>query len=233
MNKLAILVIAIVALAGCGRETGEIESKAPQAQPEAKVLTVAWHKILDEDGSVCDLSVDTEAVVKQACDELRRVLAPDGVDVVVKTLSPAKEDGADCLCNRVLIQGRYVDEWLGAEVTKASCSGCPNQAGCTEGTAPTVTCAGKTHMTYRGKTYEIIPSNFIVMAGMIAAADLTGEKISYEACPGVDVCQGECICGRCEAGCVAEAAQAAAATDKAACPYAARCTGNACTASGD
>jgi hypothetical protein len=205
MKKLAFLLIVGIALVGCGRESEQMDADATRAGEDVPTLTIAWHKVSDADGSICDLSTATEQSIEQASLELTRTLAPHGVKVEVKTLTPEKVEGSTCLCNRVLIQGRYIDEWLDAEVVKAPCSGCPNQSGCAgSGSA----CAGQTAMVHQGITYNIVPANLIVMAGMVAAADLTGEPISYNGCPGAGACNGDCTCGRCAGGCVEQVAGA-------------------------
>ncbi len=214
MKNLAILLIIAVALVGCGKESEQIDTNAAQAKDDVRTLTIAWHKVSDDDGSICDLSTATQQTVDQASEELRRALAPNGIEVVVETLVPEKAEGGDCLCNRVLIQGRFVDEWLGADLVKTSCSGCPNQKGCAE-TAESGGCGGQYNMIHQGKTYGIVPADLIVMAGLVAAADLTGEQITYGGCPGAGVCKGECTCGKCEAGCTCQAAGAGCSPD---CP---------------
>jgi hypothetical protein len=175
-----------------------------QAGDDIQTLTLAWHKVSEDDGSICELSVATERMVEQASEELRQALASNNVRIAVETLTPEKVAGAECLCNRVLVQGRYVDEWLGAELVKTECSGCPNQARCGK-TAETDGCGGQYAMIHQGKTYSVVPANLITMAGMVAAAELTGEEIAYggHPCGGCKCgkCQDGCKCGDCEHGC--------------------------------
>ena len=213
MKKLTILLLIAIALVGCGRESERIDTEATQAKDDVQTLTIAWHKVSEADGSICDLSIATQQTVDEAAGKLSQALATDGVDIVVKTLTPEKVEGGDCLCNRVLIQGRFVDEWLGAEMVKTACSGCPNQAGCPKSAGSGGACGGQYAMIHQDKTYSIVPANLIVMAGLIAAADLTGEQITYGGCPGAGACKGECICancgvsctyGKCESDCVCE-----------------------------
>ncbi len=215
MKKLTILLLIAIALVGCGRESEQIDADATRAQDDVRTLTIAWHKVTEDDGSICDLSTFTQQTVEQASEELSQALAPAGVDIVVKTLTPEKVEGGDCLCNRVLIQGRYVDEWLGAEMVKTACSGCPNQAGCPKTGGSGSACGGQYALIHQDETYNIVPANLIVMAGLIAAADLTGEQITYSGCPGAGACKGECICGNCESGCRYQATGAECSPD---CP---------------
>ena len=227
MKKLTILLIIAIALVGCGRESEQIDADASRVDADAQFLTVAWHKVTQDDGSICDLSTDTQKSVEQACVDLRQTLAPHGVRVDVKTLTPEKVDGADCLCNRVLIQGRYVDEWLGADMVKTGCSGCPNQQGCDQTAASGDGCGGQYEMVYRGKTYNILPANLIAMAGVVAASDLTGEIIAYSGCPGVGACEGDCTCGECIDGCKHKIAEVNCSPD---CPGIAGATAPPCQA---
>jgi hypothetical protein len=201
MKRLAILMLVAIVLVGCGRETEKIDMEATGAKDVAQVIKLAWHKVTQDDGTICPLSTDTQAQVELAAEELRSTLAPNGVDVVVETLTPEKVEGQECLCNRVLVQGRFVDEWLGAEIARTPCSGCPNQAGCATGSGSGRACGGQTALIYQGRAHDIVPANLIVMAGMIAAADLTGETITYGGCPGNCAGPADCKCGRCQTGC--------------------------------
>jgi hypothetical protein len=197
MKKLTLILILTVALVGCGRETEQIEVDATQIGEDVRTLTLAWNKVSEDDGSICDLSTSTYESVKEAHAELSKALAPHGVEVAVKTLTPERVEGGLCQCNRVLIQDRFVDEWLGAELVKTSCSGCPNSEACAKTAGSGVTCGGQTAMLHQGKSYDIIPANLIVMAGMVAAADLTGEEIAYSGCACAGACEGKCTCGKC------------------------------------
>jgi hypothetical protein len=197
MKKLTILLIIAFALVGCGKESEQIDTEATGADHDAEVLTLAWHKVSEDDGSVCELSVATERMVDQASKELSRILAPSNVEVAVKTLTPEKVEGAECICNRVLVQDRYVDEWLGADLVKTECSGCPNQAACPN-SAESDGCGGQYAVVYQGKTYSIVPADLIAMAGMLAAAELTGEEIAYAGHTGGS--KVNCTCGKCEDG---------------------------------
>jgi hypothetical protein len=224
MKRLAILIVIAIALVGCGRESEQVDTKSLETADQSKALTMAWHKGTDESGNICDLSVATAEAVGQASGELRQALAEHGIDVVVEegTFSSAYTEEDGCLCNRVWIEGRTLDEWLGAKVVKMSCAGCPGLAsGCTRAAA-SGGCSGRTSLVYGGKTYEVVPANLIVMAGLVAAADLAGEPIAYSGCPGAG--KGECTCGQCAGGCSAQAKTTG-------CPRAAQCTGKTCPAS--
>jgi hypothetical protein len=219
VKKLAVVMIIAIALVGCARESSEVEAQATELKEAAKTLTVAWHKVAEEDGSICELSTATQARVERAVRELRMALAPNGVEIVVETLIPEPVEGGECLCNRVLVQGRFVDEWLSAEVAKASCYGCPDRAGCPKSADAGNRCGGQTTVMYQGKTYEVLPASLIAMAGLIAAADLTGETVTYSGCPGE-------VCDKCLGPCVGHHSEASAASStKATCTARGKCGG--------
>jgi hypothetical protein len=233
MKRLAIAMLVAIALVGCGRESEQVDTSATQAEDDVKTLTIAWHKVTEDDGTVCDLSTRTQQVVEQAAKDLRRTLAPNGIDVAVETITPAKVEGSQCLCNRVLVQGRFVDEWLGADVVKAPCSGCADRGACPKSAESGSACAGQTAMAYQGNTYEIVPANLLMMAGLIAAADMSGQVVSYGACPGKTApCAGTCQHdpGTCQGNC---ARTAASQVETPACPNAAQCQGKPCPLSGN
>ena len=197
MKKFIVILTIAIAIAGCGRESEQMEADAARPENTSQTISLAWHKVNGEDGSVCELSLATQQMVDQASVELSQALAANNIEVAVQTLTPEKVEGGECLCNRVLVQDRFVDEWLGARLVKTACSGCPNQAKCAE-TAEPDGCGGQYEIIYQGENHRIVPSDLIVTAGIIAAADLTGEKIAYAASEGGS--KVNCTCGKCEDG---------------------------------
>ena len=82
MKKLTILLLIAIALVGCGRESERIDTEATQAKDDVQTLTIAWHKVSEADGSICDLSTATQQTVEQASEELRQALAVNGLRLI-------------------------------------------------------------------------------------------------------------------------------------------------------
>jgi len=152
---------------------------------DMKTLAIRWQRLVDENGQTCERCGATEKEVQKACQNLEKSLTPLGIKVV---LEEKALDSATCAkdiseSNRIWINNRPLEEWLGAEVGKSSCDFCCEELG------PDVECRTVTH---EGQTFETIPANLIVKAGLLAASRLLtvdskepccGEKPSGNCCP--------------------------------------------------
>lgn len=137
-----------------------------------KVLEVRWQRLVDEKGRTCDRCGATETAVEDAVGRLQRSLRELGVDVVLEkaAIDPATFSGDPLESNRIWIGGRPIEEWLQATAGKSPCC-----SSCGDSDCRTV--------TIDGKTYEAIPSELIVRAGLIAAAGLAPAPAGGPCCP--------------------------------------------------
>jgi hypothetical protein len=182
MSKLRI-VILISFIIGNHAFTESIKGA------DMKTLTIRWQRLVDENGQTCERCGLTEIEVQKAFQDLEKSLAPLGVKVV---LEEKALDSATCArdiseSNRIWIAERPLEEWLGALVGKSSCDFCCEEMG------SDVECRT---VTLEGKTFETIPANLIVKAGLLAASQLIsagsnglccGEQPSSSCCPKIDV----------------------------------------------
>lgn len=124
-------------------------------------LKIKWQRLVDERGQTCDRCAGTGVEIQVAADMLREALAPLGIAVVTETkkLSTADFMRAPLESNRVWIGNRPIEEWLGAEVEQSRCCG-----SCGEHECRTV--------TIREQTYEVVPRELVLKAGLMAAAEL-------------------------------------------------------------
>ncbi|UCG31466.1 MAG: DUF2703 domain-containing protein [candidate division WOR-3 bacterium] len=150
-----------------------------------KTLTIRWQRLVDEKGQTCERCGATEKEVQTACQNLEKSLTPLGIQV---NLEEKALDSATCAkdvseSNRIWIDDRPLEEWLNAVVGKSSCEFCCEELG------PDVECRT---VTIEGRTFETIPANLIVKAGLLAASHLLnvesnepccGEKPSGGCCP--------------------------------------------------
>ena len=155
---------------------------------EMRILTIRWQRLVDINGQTCERCGATEKEVQKAAQDLEKSLAPLGIKVV---LEDKALDSATCAkdiseSNRVWINDRPLEEWLGAEVGESSCEFCCEELG------PNVECRTVKH---EGRTFETIPANLIVKAGLLAASRLLdaeqtepccGEKPTGGCCPQSD-----------------------------------------------
>ncbi len=154
-----------------------------------KILTIRWQRLVDENGQTCERCGLTEKEVQKAFGDLEKSLTLLGIKV---TLEEKALDSATCAkdiseSNRIWIGDRPLEEWLGAVVGESNCEFCCEELG------PDVECRT---VTVEGKTYETIPANLIVKAGLLAASQLLsmepkepccGDKPAGGCCPQSDI----------------------------------------------
>ena len=168
MNRYTALFVSVVLLAGCAAAAKE----PPTGGNEMKVLTIRWQRLVDEKGRTCDRCGATETAVEDAIGGLSRSLKELGVDVALEkaTLDPKTFSGDPLQSNRIWVGGRPIEEWLQASVGQSPCCSTCGDSDCRT-------------LTVDGRTYEDIPAELIVKAGLLAGAQMLGEKPSDPCCP--------------------------------------------------
>jgi hypothetical protein len=126
-----------------------------------KTLRIKWQRLVDEQGQTCDRCGSTETAVENALRKLKSSMYPLGIDVLLEkeALSPSAFSRAPLESNRVWISERPIEEWLSATSGKSQCC-----AACGDSECRT--------LTVDGKTYEAIPAELIIKAGLLAASQL-------------------------------------------------------------
>ena len=147
-------------LAGCAT-TG----KQAEAGKEKQVLRVRWQRLVDAKGQTCDRCGTTEKSAEDGVKKLRRSLKALGIEVVLEKVAVnSAEFSKDPLeSNRIGISGKPIEEWLGATIGKSRCSGPCGDAECRT-------------ITVDGRTYNAIPSELIVKAGLLAGAQAVNSQ---------------------------------------------------------
>ena len=126
-------------------------------------LPIVWQRLVDRRGQTCDRCSATFEGLQQAVAQLEEVLRPIGVEPTLETRDIDKESFAadPSQSNRVWIAGKPIEEWLDAHVATSRCCSVCGDAECR-------TIAVANHV------FEAIPSELILKAGLIAAAQLVG-----------------------------------------------------------
>ena len=170
MRGLLVSMVAVLAIAGCSRE----QSARPE-EDSSVVLTINWQRLVTEAGGTCDRCGSTEQEFRRAVATLEESLAPLGIAVESSesVLAPEEFVGDTVASNRILIGDRTVEEWLGGEVGQSPCETCCSAVG------EDVEC--RTVMV-DGTTYETVPAELIVRAGLAAASELLQKPVPC--CPG-------------------------------------------------
>jgi len=161
MNKsviiggVIIVVVVLALLAGAGWGTG---SCGVRASNNAKTLTIEWQRFVAESGDTCEGCGMTQEEAQKAFHILKQSFAPLGIQVALqeKSLDAATFAQGVSQLNRIWLGGRPLEEWLGAEVGKSVSAG-------------DVECRT---IKLGDRTYETIPADLIVRAGLLAAFDL-------------------------------------------------------------
>jgi hypothetical protein len=133
----------------------------PGCPVQSKTLVIRWQRLVNETGETCGRCGDTERAIDQAQRQLATSLKPLGLRVqVVKTRLTAEQFRQDATeSNRIWIGEKPLETILDAKTGVSTCSGF---------------CGGSSCRTtvVDGKTYEVIPPELIVRAGLRMAADL-------------------------------------------------------------
>ena len=126
-----------------------------------KTLTIRWQRLVNESGQTCTRCEETGDTVKTAFDKLKKTLAvldieveleKETLDFLIFTKDPLQS-------NRIWIGGRPLEEWIGATVGKSQCCDVCGASECRT-------------ISIGQNTFETIPENLIIRAGLFAAAEL-------------------------------------------------------------
>lgn len=122
--------------------------------------------MLDEHKKTCPRCGSTEQEIEKAADSLNRELKPFEINVslVKKAIEPETFMKDVLQSNKILIAGKTLEEWLGAETGQSPCCEVCGDAECRT-------------VEYADQTHETIPVDLIVKAGLLAAADVFHMKL--------------------------------------------------------
>ena len=131
-----------------------------------KPLPIVWQRLVNTEGRTCPRCHGTGDEMLGALDRLRAALAPLGMEPQLETveLNEAVFLTRPSESNRIWIAGKPLEEWLGGQTGSSRC--------CNE-------CGDKDCRTVEvaGQTYEVIPEELIVQAGVIAASKMLNPKL--------------------------------------------------------
>jgi len=162
-GALLALAVATAAAAAGGVAEGDAAMAngccAP-VSPAKPTLNIVWERLV-EGGETCPRCGTTGDEVNKAAEQLSVALGALGIAVTLeeKELTLAEFKADPSRSNRVWLNGRLLEDWLGgASGASPCCSVCGDEE------CRTVDVAGA--------TYEAIPAELIVKAGLLAAAAL-------------------------------------------------------------
>lgn len=128
-----------------------------------KQLAIHWQRVVNQRGQTCARCTVTGSTVENAYKKLKKSLIELGIEVELKKetldFSIFKKDPLQS--NRILIAERPLEEWLDATVGKSQCCDVCGDSECRT-------------ISINQDTFENIPEDLIIKAGLLAAAELLG-----------------------------------------------------------
>lgn len=141
-----------------------------------KVLKIRWERLVDEKGQTCDRCGTTEKAIEDAVKKLKLSLRELQIDVVLEKnaigLSTFSKDPLQS--NRIWIADKLIEEWLSATTGQSKCCSTCQDSDCRT-------------ITVNGRTYEAVPVELIVKAGLLAGAQLFQGEPQSTCCPPKDL----------------------------------------------
>lgn len=132
-----------------------------------KTLKIIWQRLVNEAGSTCPRCQGTHEQIEHAVNKLNATLSPLGIEATLETQSISQTDFLDkpSESNRIWIADKPIEEWLGATTGSSRCC---NECGDND-------CRT---MEVGNQTYEVIPEDLLVRAGLIAATRMMDSTLS-------------------------------------------------------
>lgn len=157
MKRLACFMICFGLLVNCTT----LPEGNPAGGKEMKKLNIRWQRLVDDDGQTCDRCGLTEAAVDEAVEKLKRSLKELSIDVVLEkeVIIPSAFLKDPLESNRIWIAGVPLETWLSATTGQSKCGSACGDSDCRT-------------ITVDGRTYESIPADLIVKAGLLAGVQL-------------------------------------------------------------
>lgn len=129
-----------------------------------KTLSIVWQRLVSH-GQTCPRCAGTGDEVERACQQLRAQLLPLGIEPVLETqeIDEATFKADPSASNRIWIAGQPVEKWLDASVGSSQCCSVCGDSECRT-------------MDVGGATYEVVPEELLVKAGLIAALTMNAQS---------------------------------------------------------
>lgn len=173
-----VMLCTAVLLAGCGPSLSRFSERTGSMN-----LPIRWQRLVGEEGGTCDRCGGTQRELRHAYESLKASLRPLGINVVLVEQALTAQECAEDISrsNRIWIGDRLLEEWLGAQVGRSHCASCCSELG------EDVECRT---VTVDGNTYEVVPAELIVKAGLLAASEVLAAQSPGPCCPSSSKTQG-------------------------------------------
>lgn len=123
-------------------------------------MEIKWQRLVNSSGETCERCSCTGEAIEAAFDKLRLCLHEIGIKVQLEKISIDQDKffANPIDSNRILIDEIPLEEWLGGITGSSKCCGA-----CGDSECRTIIVAGR--------SYEAIPEQLIIRAGLLAAAE--------------------------------------------------------------
>lgn len=127
-------------------------------------LTIKWQRLVEQ-GQTCERCGLTEKEIEKAYLLLKNCLSHLDIDVVLQksVMDMTDFQRSPLKSNSILIAERPLEHWIKADAGQSRCCG-----PCGDNECRTI--------EFGNKTYESIPCNLIIKAGLLAAAEMIKDK---------------------------------------------------------
>lgn len=126
-----------------------------------KKMFVKWQRLVNEEGATCERCSCTGSATERAIGKLGKVLAPLGIEVSLEkaVLDQAAFSGDPLQSNRIWINGRPLEDWVGGGTGQSQCCDACGDSQCRT-------------LELGEETFEAVPEELILKAGLLAAAEM-------------------------------------------------------------
>jgi len=155
-----------IKMANCCSASGSV-NKRPK-----NILRIKWKRLISDE-KTCPRCGSTEEELEKAISALKQSLSPLGIEVILKKeeLSVAEFKKDPLQSNRIWVNNRLLEDWIeGRSGHTPCCDVCgPDECRTIE---------------VEGQTYETIPAEMIIKAGLSAASKLVVTRKDDPCCKG-------------------------------------------------
>jgi len=125
-----------------------------------KKLIIEWQRLV-QNNTTCPRCADTEVEIGKAYIKLKEALKYFNIEVLLEKheLTETEFNKNPLISNLILINGKPLEAWIGAETGQSKCCRVCGDEECRT-------------IQFRGNIYEAIPENLIIKACLIAASEL-------------------------------------------------------------
>jgi len=124
------------------------------------IMPIIWKRLVT-DGETCTRCGGTEQELVAAVAKLNESLLPLGIQPMLelRAIDLTEFNANPSESNRIWIAGKPLEEWIGADVGMSRCCSVCGDSDCRT-------------LELAGRTYETIPEEVLIQAGLIAASQM-------------------------------------------------------------